>query len=161
MQMSRPPVPNFEQAMALLTHAEAEIRRAEMQAAVMMALNGFLAAGAFVVERGSGVALILALTSLSGLALGAFVLLADGGAGRQMKDARQALYLDAIGERESYAEFLRSFTILSATPGERVLHAVWLRSIWARRKLRLVRALGIVSLTGLALALFAATETLG
>ncbi|MEL6766338.1 MAG: hypothetical protein AAFP17_04100 [Pseudomonadota bacterium] len=161
MQMSRPPVPSFEQAVALLTHAEAEIRRAEMQATVLMGANALLVAVAFMLNPASGLALILTLTALSGLGLGTIVLLADGGGGRTMKDARQALYLDAIGERDSFADFMRSFTLLSASPGERVLHAVWLRSIWAKRKLRLVRILGAVTLTGLLLAGLLALQSLG
>lgn len=161
MQMSRPPTPNFEQATALLTHAEAEIRRAETQAMALMAINGLLTAGALSIAPAAGVALVILLTALAGLALGTIVLLADGGGGRTMKDARQALYLDAIGERDSFADFMRSFTLLSASPGERVLHAVWLRSIWAKRKLRLVRLLGAITLTALALAALAAVRTLG
>ncbi|MEL7174596.1 MAG: hypothetical protein AAFN05_16725 [Pseudomonadota bacterium] len=161
MQMSRPPAPNFEQAIALLTHAEAEIRRAEMQATVLMATNALIAALAVILDPRAGIALILMLTALSGLALGTVVLLADGGGGRTMKDARQALYLDAIGERDSFADFMRSFTLLSASPGERVLHAVWLRSIWARRKLRIVRALGALTGAGLLLAGVLALQSLG
>ncbi|MEM9782636.1 MAG: hypothetical protein AAF899_09190, partial [Pseudomonadota bacterium] len=100
----------------------------------------------------AALSLLLALASIGAVALGVWTMLFTGGGGKQMKDARQALYLDAIGERDSYQEFLRTFTLMAASPGERVLHAVYLRSIWAKRKMRMVRLLGTISLINLALA---------
>ncbi|MEM8596339.1 MAG: hypothetical protein AAGF76_07730 [Pseudomonadota bacterium] len=151
--MSKPTVPNFEQAMELLTHAEAEIRRGDTQAQALMTLNALLAGtgAAGVLGAGGALGLVVALSGLGALALGTIAIFHAGTADqRQMKDARQALYLDAIGERDTYAEFVRSFTLLSASPGERVLHAVYLRSLWARRKKRLVRLLGQLSLLNIA-----------
>ncbi|MEO0821306.1 MAG: hypothetical protein AAF074_12870 [Pseudomonadota bacterium] len=149
MQLSKPPVPNFEEAMHLLTHAEAEILRGEAQARVFIAVNA--AVGLFAwASAGAALSLTLFLAGLGAVALGCGVLLSGNGGSGGQKDARTALYLDAIGERDSYADFLRSFTLLSATPAERVLHAVYLRSNWAKRKNRMVRLLGLVTLGNLA-----------
>ncbi|MEL6211482.1 MAG: hypothetical protein AAFR44_15145, partial [Pseudomonadota bacterium] len=139
------------QAMHLLTHAEEEIRRGDTQARSFMIMNAAMSLTAWANEE-AAFALLLALSSLGAIALGVWTMLFTGGGGRQMKDARQALYLDAIGERDSYREFLRTFTLMAASPGERVLHAVYLRSIWAKRKARLVRLLGGISLANLAVA---------
>ncbi|MEM6971764.1 MAG: hypothetical protein AAF577_03080 [Pseudomonadota bacterium] len=153
IQAQKPPVPNFEQAMDLLTHAEDEIRRGEMQARTFMVMNAALSLTAWSNEQAM-LALLLALLSVGAVALGVWTMLFTGGGGKQMKDARQALYLDAIGEKDSYQEFLRTFTLMAASPGERVLHAVYLRSTWAKRKMRMVRILGGISLFNLALAGF-------
>ncbi|MEM6421538.1 MAG: hypothetical protein AAF698_03035 [Pseudomonadota bacterium] len=160
MQLSKAPVPNFDQAMDLLTHAEAAIHRGEAQARAFMIMNAALAATAWANPASAG-ALFLSLSALGAVALGCWVLLFAGGGGKQMKDARQALYLDAIGERDSYEEFVRTFTLLAASPGERVLHAVYLRSIWAKRKTRLVRVLGGISLANLAATAIVVSQRFG
>ncbi|MEM7527965.1 MAG: hypothetical protein AAF416_09820 [Pseudomonadota bacterium] len=159
--MNKPPLPSFEEAMALLNHAEEEIRRGEGQAQTFMGVNALAAGAAIVAGGASAVATPLLVSAIIGLAIGCGVMLQGHGGGRQMKDARQALYLDAIGERETYAEFVRSFTLLSATPAERVLHAVYLRSIWAKRKQRLVRLLGVVTVLNLLLTALAVPALTG
>lgn len=157
MHMQKPALPTFEQAMELLHHAEGEILRGEAQARVFIAVNAAAAALATVLAlsglpAGGPATALLFLSGLGAIGLGCWALLLGAEGGPQMKDARQALYLDAIGARDTYPDFLRTFQLLSASPGERVLHAVYLRSIWAKRKGRVVRALGTVTLANLALA---------
>ena len=156
MHMQKPVLPSFEQSMELLHHAEGEILRGEAQARVFIALNAGGAALALVLALGGlaagATAAVLFLASLGAIGLGCWTLLLGAERGPQMKDARQALYLDAIGAKDTYPDFLRTFQLLSASPGERVLHAVYLRSISAKRKGRLVRALGTLTLANVAIA---------